>query len=172
MLNLSGRELLQFPDEPQDGFGRERYFQAGSTLMLLKYGVDAFLIYQWADVIWTPLDYVLSLASLAGAKASRFPTGLSFTLLLWTVPFVWTGVVLSVRRARDAGLPLWLIVFFFIPGANYVLMLTLALWPSAPAAATVRRPETPERQRARHALLLARPPVWPPVWCWAHPPRW
>ena len=36
MLNLSGRELLQFPDEPRDGLGRERHFQTGLTLMLLK----------------------------------------------------------------------------------------------------------------------------------------
>jgi hypothetical protein len=154
MLNLSGRELLQFPDQPQRGFGRERYFQAGLSLMLLKYSVDALLIYLWAGVAWTPVDYVLSLASLADAKASSFPSALSFTLLIWTVPFVWTGVVLSVRRARDAALPLWLIVFFFIPGANYVLMLTLGLWPSAPEGARTPPDDRPEPYRARHALLL------------------
>ena len=154
MLNLSGRELVQFPDESREGFGRARYLEIGMALMLLKYAVDAFLVFVWAGEIWTPLDYVLSLANLSRAKASRFSSGLTFTLLLWTVPFVWTGVVLSVRRIRDAALPLWLIVLFFIPVANYFLMLLLALWPTAPPPLTDPVPDAPEATRGRHALSL------------------
>jgi hypothetical protein len=131
LLNLSGRELFTFPDRPQAGFGRGAYLEAGLALMVLKYAVDAMLVYVWTGEAWSPADYVLSMASLQNAKAARFPSALSATLLLWTLPFIWIGVVLSVRRARDARAPLWLIVLFFIPGANYVLMGALALWPTA-----------------------------------------
>ena len=154
MLNLTRRQLLRITGPEQRPLRRDEYVRLGVVLMLVKYAVDAVLIYLWAGAIWTPWDYVLSLASLAGAKASRFPSGLAFTLLLWTVPFIWTGVVLSVRRARDAGVPLWLIVLFFIPGANYVLMLTLALWPTA--AAVTARPRVPDASPSGewHAFIL------------------
>ena len=34
---------------------------------------------------------------------------------LVSLPFIWIGVNLTVRRLRDAALPLWLVCLFFIP---------------------------------------------------------
>ena len=130
MLNLSGREILTIP-EP--ALGRRAYFTAGLALMLLKYAVDAALIYFTTGIFWTPVDYALSLANISNSKAALFTLGLSVTLLIWTIPFVWLGVLLSVRRARDAGLPAWIVVAFFVPVLNYVLMALLSVWPTAAA---------------------------------------
>ena len=121
--------------------------------MAVKYAVDFTLIYVLTGIFWTPIDYMLSLASLSAGKASLFSPALSLTLLLWTLPFIWIGVMLSVRRARDAGLPIWLVVLFFIPGANYVLMLTLALRPSA-SIVTIESLEAPVPAHANSARAL------------------
>ena len=89
-------------------------------------------------MVWTPFDYLAPLASLTPPSPAAMPRPAAALLLLWTLPFVWIGVVMSARRARDAGLPPWLAVAFFIPVLNYILMLTLAAMPSVPAA--VRQP--------------------------------
>jgi hypothetical protein len=155
IVKRSIRALLRIDEGEPVPFRRGDYLRLGISLMLIKYAVDTLLIHLWAGVVWTPWDYVLSVASFSGAKAAQFPAGLSFALLVWTVPFVWVGVILSVRRARDAGLPLWPIVLFFIPGANYLLMLTLAVWPSASVAPVEEvHDEDSRRQPRRQAFLL------------------
>src|SRR5262245_10406999 len=100
---------------------------------------------------WTPIDYVLSLANLSGSKAGAFTPSLSATLLIWTLPFLWIGVLLSVRRAKDAGLPAWIVVAFFIPLLNYLLMIALASWPTAPPVEAKPPEEPPVPARRPHA---------------------
>ena len=138
MLNLSGRELLNVPDPP---YSRREYLRDGLLLMAVKYTVDVVVIYFTTRLIWTPADYVLAMASMDGDKAARFTPGLSLLLLVWTLPFLWIGVMLSVRRAKDAGLSPWFVVAFFIPVANYLLMTTLAAWPTA--TIRIEPPEDP-----------------------------
>ena len=127
MLGLLSRLLHPFADEP---YGRRDYLRDGLLLMLLKYTVDAGVILIVADVAWTPLDYVASTIALHGSKAAQFPVALNLWLLAWTLIFVCIGVVLSVRRARDAGVPPWLVVAFFLPVLNYALMVLLLLLPT------------------------------------------
>src|SRR6266699_4298697 len=52
-------------------------------------------------------------------------------LALWTLPFLWIGFGMSVRRAADAGRSAWWALLFFVPVLNYVLMVTLSLLPTA-----------------------------------------
>ncbi|MGH7645300.1 MAG: hypothetical protein ACREMR_06910, partial [Gemmatimonadales bacterium] len=50
----------------------------------------------------------------------------------WTLPFLWIGVSMTMRRAIDAGHWAWLCLLFFVPYVNYPLMLALSALPSAP----------------------------------------
>ena len=50
-------------------------------------------------------------------------------LVLWTLPFVWIGVSMSVRRAARAGLSPWLGLGFLLPFLNYLFMIGLAILP-------------------------------------------
>ena len=59
-----------------------------------------------------------------------FPSALNIALLVWALPFIWAGVSLSVRRAIDAGIFPGVVVTFFLPFLNYLLMIALALAPS------------------------------------------
>jgi hypothetical protein len=51
------------------------------------------------------------------------------TLLLCSLPFLWAGVMLSIKRLRSAQLPLWLAVLFVVPIVKWFLFLALALVP-------------------------------------------
>jgi hypothetical protein len=51
-------------------------------------------------------------------------------LLMIAIPFIWVGVVLTLRRLRDAQLPLWLVMLFFVPFLNLVFFAILSVIPS------------------------------------------
>ncbi|HEU5465711.1 MAG TPA: DUF805 domain-containing protein, partial [Gemmatimonadales bacterium] len=130
--------------------GRRRYFLHGAGLMVFKYFVDAGVIWLATGVVWTPLDYFDPVWSLRAAALGQGHELLAFLLAIWTLPFLWIGVSLSMRRALDAGRSAWGVIVFFIPGFNYLLMLVLSVLPSRPA-----RPDGPPRTvdpRLRSAL--------------------
>jgi hypothetical protein len=123
---------------------RATYLKAGLSLMLLKYVVDAALIAVFGVVIWTPVDYLLPMISFNAEKIDGFPLALNIALLVWALPFIWIGVSLSVRRAIDAGIFPGVVVTFFLPFLNYLLMAALALVPSRVREPAVETPPPPE----------------------------
>ncbi|HEX4560266.1 MAG TPA: SRPBCC family protein, partial [Gemmatimonadales bacterium] len=110
--------------------GRRRYFVHGAGLMLLKYLVDAGVFYVVTGHTWTPLNYFDPVWTYRQQVLGPETEGLSIWLAIWTLPFIWIGVSLSMRRAIDAGDSAWLAVLFFVPVFNYLLMLGLSLVPS------------------------------------------
>ena len=46
------------------------------------------------------------------------------------LPFIWVGVVLTIRRLRDINWPLWFVLIFFVPVLNIVFFACLASMPS------------------------------------------
>ena len=133
-------------DRPID---RGTYLGAGVSLMLLKYVVDAVLIGVFGGVIWTPVDYLLPMISFNAEKIAGFPLALNIALLVWALPFIWAGVSLSVRRAIDAGIFPGVVVTFFLPFLNYLLMIALALAPSRTREPPVETPALPEPEPRR-----------------------
>jgi len=130
--------------------GRRRYFLHGAGLMLFKYLVDAGVIWAAVGVVWTPLDYFDPVWSLRAQALGQGHELLAFLLAIWTLPFLWIGVSLSMRRSLDAGRSAWGVIVFFIPLFNYLLMLVLSVLPSRPP-----RPGLPPRTvdpRLRSAL--------------------
>jgi glucan phosphoethanolaminetransferase (alkaline phosphatase superfamily) len=118
-MRPSLRLLFGAPDSPID---RRTYLILGASLMAFKYIVDAAVIAIAAGVFWTPVDYLLPMITFNSAKVARFTPGLSIWLLLWTLPFIWIGVVLSVRRAIDARIFPGVVVAFFVPLLNYTIL--------------------------------------------------
>jgi hypothetical protein len=51
-------------------------------------------------------------------------------MLMLSLPFIWIGVVLTMRRLRAAGLPPLLVVFFFAPYLNLLFFIILCIYPS------------------------------------------
>jgi hypothetical protein len=56
---------------------------------------------------------------------------LQAVMLGWTLPFMWIGLVMTIRRTHDAGMSAWMGLLYFVPFANYGWMLLLCVLPTA-----------------------------------------
>jgi predicted lipid-binding transport protein (Tim44 family) len=84
------------------------------------------------------------------------PEWLTLAMAAWTLPFVWIGIGMTLRRAVDAGQSAWLCLAFFVPVGNYVLMLVLSILPTRTPGAWRRNDPAPEREaRLRSAFAGA-----------------
>lgn len=75
-------------------------------------------------------------------------------IVLWSLPFIWIGVSMSIRRAADAGLSPWFGLVFFVPGFNYLLMIVLAMAPSTTESDWDERAERIQGTQIISPLLL------------------
>ena len=141
------KKLLRFWFRADDYVDRRTYLEHGVALALLKYAVDAALIWAFANVLWTPIDYVVAGLSLEQSKLGSVPVALQIALALWTAPFFWIGLSLSARRARDAGVTPWIAQLFFVPILNYVFIAIMSVAPSRVKA----RSGVPEATRGPEA---------------------
>ena len=140
------------------GVDRRTYATVGFGLMLLKYAVDAGIVYGLTGRFWTPLDYLNPILVMREERLGSASTGMfQLAMALWTLPFLWIGVSMTMRRAYDAGLSAWMGLFFFVPLVNYALMLLLCCLPSRRPAAALEllEPRLPERPAVHHALSSA-----------------
>lgn len=112
---------------------RRLYATTGFGLMAVKYVVEAAFVYAYAQTLYPLYAFLSPIATVRIAPAGGAPEWLFALWALWTLPFAWIGVSMSVRRARDAGLPAFFGLFFFIPLLNMLFMLLLAALPSRPA---------------------------------------
>jgi uncharacterized membrane protein YhaH (DUF805 family) len=109
--------------------GPRDYVWHGLSLMLFKYLVDATVVWLTAHRLWSPLDYLNPSVVLREGN-SPIPGMVRGALIVWTLPFVWIGASMSVRRAVDAGRSAWSGLLFFVPVVNYVIMIVLCTLPS------------------------------------------
>ncbi|MBI1749249.1 MAG: hypothetical protein HY234_07265 [Acidobacteria bacterium] len=125
--------------------GRGPYALIGLLAFALKHNLDrfvagAFFQRNWGVFnYWVPLSAVVRITSLS--PADRFFLG---TMLLISLPFVWIGVSLTLKRLRAAGLPGWMVALFFLPFLNLAFFVLLCVLPSRGGEAS----ELPPRGRA------------------------
>jgi hypothetical protein len=135
--------------------GRLPYALSGFGLMAFKYLVEAGVIYYFTQRFFTPTDFVNPLLSIRQQYlAAPAPEWLSWAIFLWSFPFLWIAVSMSVRRAVNAGATAWLGLMVIVPVANLVIMLILAFLPSRGKSLVVQsRPEPVVDQYISSALL-------------------
>src|SRR5271167_3753612 len=109
---------------------RLAYLLAGLIGFAIKHNLDRFLAYEfglpwhiWS--YWEPLQGAIHPHSLAGPDRDFLAM-----LLLTTLPFIWIGVAMTMKRLRDAAQPLWLTVLFFAPVVNLLFFAVLCALPS------------------------------------------
>jgi hypothetical protein len=134
--------------------GRGSYLGWGCALMVVKYNLDRALaaLFAVGDWNWTrywrPFDTSVLLLNV-------HQRSFAWALMALALPFIFAGVVLTVRRLRDLHWPLWLVALFFFPALNFVLFTLLVLTPT-PAS---RPPESESMRSSRltQALSLHNP---------------
>jgi uncharacterized membrane protein YhaH (DUF805 family) len=115
--------------------GRRAYIASGAGLMLLKYGIEAALIFAVTGLFWSPLAFLTPVYTLRMKTLQASPDWIVAAMALVTLPFMWVGVTMSVRRAVDAGLSAWAGLAFLVPVLNYLAMIALSVWPPKAGAA-------------------------------------
>jgi uncharacterized membrane protein YhaH (DUF805 family) len=110
--------------------GRTKYFALGVTLFAAKHLLDRIVATRVFGLRWSLFNYWL--VSEATEIDDTPPGHLRFyaTLVALAIPFIWVGVVLTLRRLRDIGWPLWLVAAFFLPFVNLLFFLLLSTVPS------------------------------------------
>lgn len=116
--------------------GRTAYLISGLGLAAVKFAVDNAIVYQGTGGFWHPLAYLIpSLALREAMAASDTPTAVHLALALASLPFLWIGLTMSIRRAVDAGLDGAVGFFFLFPLFNYLMILALVAFPTRPMGA-------------------------------------
>lgn len=130
MANGLGR-LLRFWSQLDTPVSRQTYSLNGFCLAAIKYLGDVALVGLTTGRFWKPIDYLQTTHSLFFTTLPGAPSWLIPALAIWTLPFLWIGITLTLRRALDAGLsPLWA-MGFFVPFFNYVVMVAFCLIPTS-----------------------------------------
>ena len=113
-----------------DTVGPRQYLVHGAALMAVKYALDVALVWLALGRVWSPVDYMRTLSALQSTTLADAPFWLMPELALWTLPFLWAGVTLTLRRAIDAGYSPWMALAFFVPFVNYATIAALCTLPS------------------------------------------
>ena len=116
---------------------RAAYAASGMGLALVKYGVEAGVIRAATGHWLTPWEFVSPSLVTRQSFLERAPEWLGPCLALWTLPFIWIALSMSVRRAHAAGVSPWLGALVLVAPLNLAVMAVLALLPD-------RTPTTPD----------------------------
>jgi hypothetical protein len=108
---------------------RQPFILWAAVLFALKYNLDRLLLRWLFDREWSVFSYFEQpfpgLQNLSPAQRPRE----FLALLAVSLPFLWAGLLLCIKRLRSARLPLWLAVLFVIPVLKWFLFVALALAP-------------------------------------------
>src|SRR4030095_12355111 len=111
---------------------RTAYFFVGLAAFVLKFLLDWIVVTRVFHRPWSLLNYWRPFGAISGVHALSLENRLfAGAMLFLALPFIWLGLVMTVKRLRDAGEPTWLAALFFAPIANLAFFLVLSLKPSA-----------------------------------------
>jgi hypothetical protein len=129
-LPRSFRGWLQLWFSTDTTVGRLPYAVSGVGLMIFKYGVEAAVIWATTGLFYTPWNFVNPSVSRYVKFSDAVPPWLAWAWILWSLPFLWIAVSMSVRRSVDAGRNGLLGTMTLLPVVNLVVMVLLAVLPS------------------------------------------
>lgn len=110
--------------------GRRDFALWGVVLAVVKYNLDRIVAAAFFGQSWFPWNYLLGDSTSRPATVATASSGLYYTLLAMSLPFIAWGIMLTLRRLRDAGWPAALVVFFFVPFVNLLFFVFLCLQPT------------------------------------------
>ena len=107
---------------------RKDYLIWGLVLFTVKFNLDRFTAITF-EKTWYITDYFIQADRLSVMEIPEGDRMFYLALLIQSLPFIWFGTVLCVKRLRSANIPSWLVIFFFIPFINFILFIILAALP-------------------------------------------
>jgi uncharacterized membrane protein YhaH (DUF805 family) len=99
--------------------------------MALKFSVEWLVANLYFSKPFPLQAFLLPAFSVKEHYLGAASTSFLFFQILWSLPFMWIGVSMSVRRAVDAGQSALGGLLFLCPGLNYLIILLYSLLPSS-----------------------------------------
>jgi uncharacterized membrane protein YhaH (DUF805 family) len=102
----------------------------GILLAAVKFNLDRWIAYAWFDQKWTIFGWETWRFYLWQSPMEKAEQPYYLALLVGSLPFVWAGTVLTLRRLRTLGWkPIW-ILLFFVPMVKLLFFAVLCILPS------------------------------------------
>src|SRR6266581_1046590 len=134
--------------------GRGTYFLVGVIGFAIKHNIDRIVAARIFGRPFTIFNYWIPPVDVIRPQSlSSTDTRFLVTLLAIALPFVWVGIVLTVRRLRSARLPLWLVFLFFLPVLNLGFFALLSIIPPRDRVTTVHT------SRSAFASIIPKEPL-------------
>jgi hypothetical protein len=121
---------------------RGTYALVGAIGFALKHNLDRIIASYGFDRPWGLFNYWVPMRSIGRiTELPRKDAMFLATMLVVALPFIWVGIVMTLRRLRSASLPSQLVILFFVPFVNLLFFVLLCLVPERGDLA----PEHPSR---------------------------
>jgi hypothetical protein len=120
---------------------RGTYAVVGAVGFALKHNLDRLVATYGFHRPWGLFNYWMPVRDVARITQVRGKEAVFLaTMLAMALPFIWVGVVLTLKRLRSAQLPSSLIILFFLPFVNLLFFLALCLVPERSGLTDHQRP--------------------------------
>jgi hypothetical protein len=125
-MKITFRDLWR----PAGTIDRGTYVLVGVVGFILKHNLDRVIATYgfhrpWGLFnYWEPLHNAGRVTTLHGDEAKFLAT-----LVATALPFIWVGVMMTLKRLRSAGLSDAFVILFFVPFLNLLFFLVLSLLP-------------------------------------------
>ena len=119
--------------QPSGTIGRGPYLAAGLFLFGVKHNLDRCLATFVFGQPWGLFNYWVPAGALNIRHLPHDQIAFLGAMLILSLPFIWSGVCLTLARLRDTRLPLWLVFGFFLPFVNLLFFLLLSVLPGVTA---------------------------------------
>lgn len=115
---------------PSGTVNRGTYALVGLLGFALKHNLDRFVASFAFHRHWGVFNYWIPVRDVARiTQLPRSEAVFLATMVALSLPFIWLGVSMTMKRLRGAGLPPQLVAFFFLPFLNLAFFLVLCLVP-------------------------------------------
>ena len=135
--------------------GPSTYAASGFGLMLFKYAIEASMIWVFASTVFMPWHFLNPLISIRSEILKSAPDWVGWAMFVWSLPFLWVAVSMSVRRAADAGTTPWAGLIVLVPLVNLLFMLAMCFIPTSPSQHWTRGLRRVSSQDAAKSAALA-----------------
>src|SRR5947199_10612362 len=97
---------------------RGTYLFWGVLLFVIKFNLDRLLSVVLFHKMESFFNWEYLRLYLWQSTVTRTDQPYFLALLAMSLPFMWAGTMLTLRRLRSVGWPLWLVLLFFVPVLN------------------------------------------------------
>src|SRR3954451_2881261 len=116
--------------DPRGAVDRGTYAVVGALGFALKHNMDRAMAAYVFHRPWTLFNYWIPMPNLPRILALHSEDFRFLgTMVALSLPFIWVGVTMTMKRLRSASLPAYLVLLFFVPFLNLAFFLWLSLFP-------------------------------------------